>query len=627
MENGAEAQGVLAPAGAVSAAAAVLPAPGAPAARLAPLRPFWLLLPLGLLFLASVVRLVQLQIFPDRQHIGSALQSVHRDVPVEAPRADLLGIDGQVLAQDVQRFRLVLDCPSQFRRNLQPGASRSQADAELRPIFQAAGLDPERLIPVILDPDRDRYAILSSGLSSGTARRVQERLNAVPGTGMRLEPYWERVYPQGSALGQILGLTRIDPDAHGPERHGVFGLEQYFDAELRGQDGYKANLVVGSQHGANPLLAYVPAKEAPPVPTTLDPVLAQRAREELAEVMAEHRPEWASAVVVDCRTGDLLAALSLPDFNPNPGMRRSVNAQGEAVGVALPGLAPVHPGSTFKPFVVARALECGAIRDDETFDQEGQAWHLGSRVIHNTDHVPDRPLDWRGVLVHSSNIGAGKIGLELGAERLRAVLADFGFWEMPLLKPLEYRVGQYPAAARWEGEQGQVYTIPSVSMGHQITLTPLRLAYAYAALVNGGELLQPRLRADQPVAVRRRVIQPETSQRLREALVEVVSDPDRTWLPRWDDLAWGGKSGTADLRTEVQEDGYTSLFVAFAPAAQPTAVAVVVVHKPTEHGYFGSQVAGPAAGAILRCTVERIASRERAKSLASPASGVKVAGN
>lgn len=589
-----------------------------PAPRLSPLRPFWLLLPLGILFLASLVRLVQLQVFPDPDHVGSALRNAHREARLEAPRAPLLDVDGHVLAQDAQRFRLVLDCPSQYRRHLQPAFPRSVAMAELQPIFQAAGLDPERLIPVVLDPERDRYAILAPGLSSRTARRVQELLNAVPGSGLRLEPYWERVFPQGRALGQIVGLTRVDADAHGQSRHGVFGLEQYFDAALRGQDGCKTNLVVGSQHGVNPLLRYVPAQEAPPVPTTLDAVLAVRAREELAKVMEKYRPEWVTAVVVDCVTGDLLAALALPDFDPNPGARRRTNARGEAVGVALPGLAPVHPGSTFKPFVLARALEAGVLRDGQRFSQEDGAWRLGGRVIHNAERVPGRPLSWEEVLIYSSNIGAGKIGLELGAERLRALLHDFGFWELPLLRPLEYRVGQYPGAQRWEGEQARVYTIPSVSMGHQITLTPLRLAYAYAALVNGGRLLLPRLRSDAPVVVRREVLAPDTSRRIRAALRGVAEEPERTWLPRFDDLDWGGKSGTADLRTEVAEDGYTCLFVAFGPVDEPRVVTVVVVHKPAQGGHFGSTLAGPAAARILHHAITGQDRRAGVKSLDSP---------
>ena len=615
METGAQALASEPPAGAVA---------GGP--RLAPLRPFWLLLPLAVLFLASAVRLVQLQLFPDPEDVGQALGSAHRQAVLEAPRAPLLGRDGTVLAQDVQRFRLVLDCPSHFRRHLQAGVPRTQADAELRPIFQAAGLDPERLIPVVLDPDRDRYAILASGLSAGTARRVQERLAAAPGSGLRLEPYWERVYPQGRALGQVVGLTRVGPDAAGAARHGVFGLEQFFDAALRGQDGSKANLVVGSRHGANPLLRYVPAKEAPPVRTTLDPVLAVAARAELERVMEKHRPEWVTAVVIDCRSGDLLAALALPDFNPNPGARRPTNAAGEPIGFALPGLAPIHPGSTMKPFVVAAALAAGAIDGGDRFGQEGHAWRLGGRVIHNAERsqIPDRPLAWEEVLVYSSNIGAGKIGLALGAERLQRTFADFGFWEQPLLRPLEYRVGQYPSAARWEGEQGRVYTIPSVSMGHQLTLTPLRLAYAYAALVNGGELLQPRLDADAPVQVRRRVLAPETSAQVRAALGQAVALPERTWLPRSEDFAWGGKSGTADLSTEVREDGYTCSFVAFGPLEDPAVVTVVTVHKPQKGGHFGSTVAGPAAGRILRAAADRVAALAGANALASPPSRDKV---
>jgi len=571
-----------------------------------PLRPLWLLLPLGLLFAASLTRLVQLQVLAPPERAVHALERMQSEHVVDAPRAMLLDRLGRPLALDLPRGRLVLDQPYRFRRHRAGRYTPAEAAAELAPLAQAAGLGLDELLDPLLDPDKN-YKVLAGGLSPGTSRRIQSILRPMPDAGLRVETYWERHYPQGRALSHVLGLTGFADDAEGvPVRRGRFGLELALDERLVGAAGVRRNMRVGAGHGVNPLLEAEDVAEAAPVRTTLDLALGSAVRAELEGLVAEHKPKWVVAVAIDARTGGLLATCSLPDFDPNPGAAfdvvESLGPDGklrrELAGMTDWSTQPFEPGSVMKPFVVARALSQGAIGREERFEQHGGHWRLPGRVISNALGVENRPLAWDEVLVQSSNIGAAKIGRALGVEGVRELLDQLQFAAPTGLLPHE-RAGVVPPDEQWRASKGRNFTVPSVSFGHQFTVTPLRLAHAYVRLVRGGPIPAPHILLESAPEMLPALVTPEVAAEVVVALEEVVAS--RRWLPAWDDLRWGGKSGTV---AKMHEDGYTSLFVAFGPIEDPAVVIVVAAENPAGKQHYGSQVAGPAAGRILRRALE-----------------------
>ena len=547
--------------------------------RLGPLNPFWVLMPVGLLFLASFVSLAQLQWEESRQDgTGRFVQTLK----LEAPRGRILDREGRVLAEDRPVWKLVMDATWEGRRH---GGRWKEGGAErildLEPLARACGKDASKMAVVVADPARVR-AVLARNLSTASADRARAALGVLPASGLKLEPGWQRVYPQGRTLSHLVGYTGVI----GEMRKGVLGLEKRLNAGLTGMDGRKVSLGVSGAYGVNPAVSYKPMKVAPDWVTSLDAGIGAGLRSELSRIMAEHKPEWAAAIVVDVKTGDLLAAGSLPDFDPNH--------LGDSPSDSLPLFWPLEPGSTCKPFVIGAALAKGAIRATDQFDGEGGVWKIRNPPIRNSRGVPGGLLDARGILAWSSNIGVGKVGLKLGSVGLEEAFDRFGFWGPTGFGSPEPPPGHRPDPEEW---RNRVWTLPSVSMGHQLSLTPFRLAYAYASLVNGGILFKPRMLMGREPIQERRVLPREWSEWMRESLAAVVEMPHRRWLPKWKDLRWGGKSGTVK---KLHEEGYTSLFAGFGPVEDPRVVVLVVVENPSGKETFGSRVAGPAAGRILR---------------------------
>ena len=574
-----------------------------------------MLAPVGIIFVLTFFRLIYFQLDQGAEVEGRVLSRVMYETEIEAPRGKILDRHGAVLAEDRGVWALEMDEPAKLRRHLRPGMERELLKRELTLIAEAAGVPLAELAAVVLNPKKT-YAVLADDLSSSEHRRLAAILRTMRGSGIKMRRHWRRVYPQGRALAHMVGLL-VDHDG---KREGVLGLEAMCQDDLHGQDGSKASLGVAGGRGINPALGFQAAQEAPAVETTLDSRIGAVLLEQLDAVQLEHNPDWVAGVVVDVRTGDLLAIGGLPDFNPNwPGENTTRDEEGHLLGLALPAFWPIEPGSTCKPFIVGRALQEGAIQETDTFSNRGGTWNIRKPPIRNASGVPDRPMTPREVLAYSSNIGAGQIGLKLGVDGVQRAFRDFAFWEPLGLSLREPFPGIEPAAKYWKGKQGTIWTVPSVSMGHQLQITPARLAYSFAALVNGGQYFKPRLFAGQPIAAPRKVLSEGVSKFLCMAMTDVVEMPHRVWLPRSSGFRWGGKSGTTQ---KLHESNYTSLFAAFGPTENPEIVVVIVADNPKGKEHYGSKVAGVAAGNVLRRSVELMARAPRSVDLVPASTGV-----
>lgn len=571
-------------------------------------RPTMALLPVGLLYLASLGRFVALQGAPGGAAADTVRGIVASEIREAAPRGTLLDRDGRVLAEDRPVWSLIMDARPETRRWLQE-QSRGEGYEALQRAREALAAVAAVSGAEVAEWERHVFSttctrrVLQRGLGELTALRVRSALADCAGNGIRLVQEWQRVYPQGRALAHAVGLVAV-PDGGGP-RSGIAGMEQSFDAQLAATGGVRRALRVAGENGVNPLIGYQPGSALPVVRTSLDAALGAFAREELAEARRKAKARWACAVAMDARTGEVLLMAAVPDYDPNApgvGMETEAGPDGpRTVGWMLPAVWPLEPGSTVKPFIVAKALAEGAVSREERFENHGGAWHLPGRVIHNASEVPEHAMTPREVLVHSSNIGAAKIGMRLGAERVRALWTDLGVHQGVGLANLEGNRGLFPSDKDWQHPSAERWCVASTSYGHAFSLTPLRLASAWSALVNGGELMRPLWFAGQTPVVERRVF-PEACAREVTGWIEgVVSGRKDKVLPSWPDLRWGGKSGTAK---KVHTEGYDLLFTAFGPVEEPEVVVVVVVDDPKNGKPRGSLMAGPSAGRILRRALE-----------------------
>lgn len=514
-------------------------------------------------------------------------------------RGRILDRHGRTLADSLPRWRLVLDLKPEERRYTRSDRNYSLEDmgSEMELVAELSGVPLGELLGKLLDTNRC-YSNIAEGLSQGTASRIQPLLSAARGTGLRLRRMEERVYPQGRSLAHVVGFTKEGESEQ--SLLGACGLERMFDSELRkGKSGSLLSRSVARGYGVDLALASLPVQPAPDLATFLDAKVGILLRDELENLQREHEADWSCGVVLNIADSSLLAIGALPDFDPNTPGDVPVSDEGQLIGHGFPGMWPFEPGSTMKPLVVSRALAEGAISPTQKFSQENGRWFVrGSKQppIRNAQGVPNHSLDWREVLVHSSNIGAGKVGLALGAERVEAALEDWGLRE-PAGLPWRDQKVLFPPPIEWSKRPH--WTIPAVSMGHQVQTTPLRLAAAYAALVGGGELHSPRLYKNQVLGEGRRVLPEAISRQVRYTLQDMVEAEHRTWLHD-SKMEWGGKSGTVQKTHGDQKGQYTSLFVGFTPVEDPQWVCVVVADNPKGKEHYGSKVAGPAVKNVLR---------------------------
>jgi len=410
-----------------------------------------------------------------------------------------------------------------------------------------------------------------------------------------------RYYPNRQLAAHVLGF--VDS-----ENSGGAGIEYSMDKEIRGQDGRWMTLKDGGQTPIDPdgLLREDPIP-GHDISLTIDPVIQRSAETTLQRVVAERNAAGAAAVVMDPRTGALLALASYPTFNPNVHdaalVERSFN--NSAVNHAF------EPGSTFKIFTAAAGLGDNLVHEEELIDcQEGAL-----RIANHTYH------DWRSgfgvmpfaqVVANSSNVGMIKVGLRFQPEHFHRWLQRFGFGERSGIELPGEAPGILRPPDRWSA-----LSQSSMIIGQEIGVTALQLVTAVSAVANGGRLMKPYLVSEirnadgtlefqrQP-EVRRRILDEATAARVMRILEGVVSPDSNTGRAagiRGYRIA--GKTGTAQkIGPDRRYSQYVSSFVGILPASAPELVILVVVDSPDKSkGYYGTEVAAPAFRTIAETAV------------------------
>lgn len=454
--------------------------------------------------------------------------------------------------------------------------------AVARRLGRILGLPESETLEALADR-RSGFAYLARKVDLETANRIR-RLD-LPGIG--LLPDSRRIYPQGRVAGQAIGAVGID-------NHGLTGLEAAFDDVLQGEDGERE--VVRDALGDELERTTVEgAEQGEDLRLTIDASLQSRTDEVLREIGQAHEPDGATAVVLDPRTSEVLAMANWPGIDPS----RPATADPEQLGNMSTGFT-FEPGSTFKAFTVAAALEAGLVSSQTVFDLPPTIT-LYDRTIgepHDRGHVS---LTVAEILSQSSNVGAVKIGLELGAERFDRWIRRFGFGKPTGIDfPGEERGIVIPT------EEYSGSTMGNLPIGQGLSVTAVQMASAYAAIANGGILRAPRLvLAGEAGAVvepgGRRVIRRATSAAVSEMLEGVLAPggtAEETAVPGY---TLAGKTGTAQKVVDgrYSESQYVASFVGFAPASDPRLLVSIVIDSP-KGDYYGGIVAAPAFGEIAK---------------------------
>jgi cell division protein FtsI (penicillin-binding protein 3) len=538
---------------------------------------------------AVALRLFQLQVIESKRLAERGTRQKTSVEILPALPGDLLDRDGRVLATSVSARSLFV-VPEKIP-NPWPCAQR---------LARALHLDPGQVCERLGQSEK-KFAWIKRRLSPEDEQAVR-RLD-LPAAAWGFREEFVRRYPQGALAAQVLGLRDVDGNSRG-------GLEQSLQNVLGGRPGRRTLC-----RDARGRVIDVPDDtDVPPEPgrsvvTTLDSIIQIFAERELDRVVEQWKPRGACALVQDPTSGEILAMASRPAFDPNHPEGGSAEAwMNRTIAWTY------EPGSTFKPFVVAGAMERGRIRPDEEIDCAAGETRLASRLFHDTH--PYGLLSVADVLVKSSNIGMSRIGARLSNPELFATIAAFGFGR-PAGAGLPGEIaGTFRPVKLWSS-----YSNASLSIGQELAVTPLQMICAHSALANGGTLISPKLilrtlrdpseaKPNLPLATS--VVSPATGHETARWLVEgpmcdVVRRGTgmRARLPGYSVF---GKTGTAqklDPETgSYSAEKYVSSFLCGAPAIAPRVLVLVVVDEPSGGGsHFGGTVAAPAAAEILRQTL------------------------
>jgi len=516
---------------------------------------------------AIVARLVFLQVVSYDDLVARAERQQNRTVSAPAKRGDIFDRNGRLLAYSVDADT-VYAVPSEIA---DPPAAASALCRVLedcdRKMREALGTRLSR---------RGPFAFVKRRVTPAEARRVAAL--ELEGVGFMRES--KRFYPNRELAAHLLGYAGLD-------NIGLSGVEATHDKVVRGREG--TLLVQTDARGR----AFSRLERSPTaggsIELTIDEQLQYIVERELEAGVRQHRAEAGTAVVMDPRTGEILAMASYPTFNPNAYGEAHENARRNR---AIQDL--YEPGSTFKIVTASAAIEERLFNAGEIIDVSAGLIRFGRRVINDMHRYG--PLSFTDVMVKSSNVGAIKIGARVGADRMNMYVRRFGFGR--------------PSSRDFQGESpGIVWAnlndsaLASVSMGYQVGVTPLQMVAAASAVANGGTLYEPRLvravtqdgvrTAIKPNAVRA-AITPATAATLT-AIMEAVVERGTATRAKVPGYTVAGKTGTADklVNGRYSATQQNVSFVGFVPSRNPAMAIIVMVDSPRDGADTGGLVAAP----------------------------------
>ena len=531
----------------------------------------WVALGLVAWMLLIGARLVQLQVHQHDDLSARARNQQLGTIETSPTRGQVLDRQGRELARsiDTESFfadpRDILNTEETARRI---AAITGQDRAELANRLREAKAANKKFVWV------------TRRLDVATANKLD--VLELSGVFSRKEP--KRYYPNDSLAAHVLGFV-------GSDEVGLSGVEQFYNEKIRGDSG---KLFLEMDRDRRAFESYeVQPHPGQTVVLTIDQVIQYRTEQALSAAVQRAHAKSGTAIVMDPRTGEILALANAPSFDPN--QPTSVSAESRSNG-ALQSI--YEPGSTFKIVAYSAAIEKGLVKPEDKIDcQMGQITVAG-RLIH--DHHPFGVLTVADALAQSSNVGAIKLGLLVGNESMYEFMRRLGFGSRTGIDLAGESPGILRPLNRW-----QPSSIGSLAMGQEVGVTPLQMATAYSVLANDGQWVKPHLVRElrspdgtvlyQAKPEMRRALKPETVVALR-SMLEGVTLRGTARKAQLDGYSAAGKTGTAqkiDPKTHAYSaTKYIGSFVGFAPVSNPAVVIIVVIDEP-QGAYHGGDVAAP----------------------------------
>lgn len=459
---------------------------------------------------------------------------------------------------------------------------------QLEKLTMLLDMDVKSLQNKMANLDRKREFVY---LSRSMAPHVAEKILALNIGGVFSKHEYKRYYPEADVTAHVIGFTNIDDQ-------GQEGLELAYDKWLRGVPGKVRVLKDRLGHIVEKLDVISEPQEGNNLVLSIDRRIQYLAYRELKEAIDKHQAESGSVVVLAANTGEILAMVNYPTYNPNNRAGVPVSHLRNRAIVDL-----FEPGSTMKAFSIASALQSGKYRPETLINTNPGVLHIGSNVVYDDDHLNNGTLTLAEVLKKSSNIGVAKITLSLPADRLLGLLRSVGFGQTT-------QSGFPGEVAGWLPNHSQLrpFVLATLAFGYSVSTTTLQLAQAYGVIAAQG-VLRPItfLKVDQTAIPGKQVLSKKVAQQLLTMLQSVLEagGTGGAWI-RVPGYTIAGKTGTSRMINPhggYYSDKHRATFVGIAPAINPSVVAAVVINNPRGRYFHGSSVAGPVFARIVAGTL------------------------
>ncbi|MCX7115608.1 MAG: penicillin-binding protein 2 [Gammaproteobacteria bacterium] len=452
---------------------------------------------------------------------------------------------------------------------------------QLKALSKLLQTPEKRLLQVVHHYQKREFLYVKRQLPPALAEKIQ----ALHIPGMNFQQEYKRYYPQVDSTAQLVGFTNIDDQ-------GLEGIELAYQEWLMGKNGKKKVIKDRMGRVVEELELLQAARPGHNLTLSIDSRIQYLAYHALARTCRQFEANSGSLVVLDTQTGEILAVVNYPSFNPNARFRYTRADYRNRAVVDL-----FEPGSVIKPFSIASALETGNFTPHTVIDTRPSWMVVHGHVIRDVHEYG--VLDVTGVLEQSSNVGVSKMVLVSPPEQLLNVLKRVGFGERT--------ESGYPGESDGtiaDLRQMNPFVLSTVSFGYGLSVTALQLAKAYLVFANEGMRLPVTLIAGQLPEHRERVLTAKTAGEML-LMMESVMERGTGRGARIPGYRVAGKTGTARIagKNGYEEHRHIASFVGIAPVSQPRIIVVAVVHEPSKHGYYGAAVAAPLFSEVMSGTL------------------------
>jgi cell division protein FtsI (penicillin-binding protein 3) len=542
------------------------------------LYPWRFRLMLGLLALmvgAIAWRIIDLQVVDRDFLIGQGDARSLRHIPIPAHRGLITDRNGEPLAVSTPVTTLWAN------------AKELQVAKDKWPQLAAAlGQDPKALAERLEAQANKEFIYLVRGLTPEQGQQVLDL--KVPGV-YGIEEF-RRFYPAGETTAHMVGFTDIDD-------HGREGVELAYDEWLAGVPGKRQ--VIKDRRGRliKDVQVTKNAKAGKPLALSIDLRLQYLANRELRNAIIENGAKVGSLVIMDVKTGEILAMVNQPTYNPNN--RRNLQP---AMMRNRAMIDVFEPGSTMKAISMSAALETGRWKPSDKVEVYPGTLQLGKYTIRDVSRTEGPVLDLTGILINSSNVGMSKVAFDIGGETIYHLAQKIGLGQPTGLDFPGERVGNLPNYRDWKKAE-----TATLSYGYGLSVTAIQLAHAFSVLANNGRMVPLSLIHVDEAPKATQVIPENVAKTMQGMLQQVIEAPRGVFRAQVPAYHVAGKSGTA-RKTSVgtkgyAENSYRSLFAGFGPMSDPRYAIVVVIDEPSKAGYFGGLVSAPVFSKVMSGTL------------------------